>query len=78
MSILMAAKVVISGFALIYLVLIGAYMIVFSENEERVKAQRYQFTYALIGFLFLNVPGVVYTVFFGDVAGESELGRGIV
>lgn len=63
-KILGLAKMVISGFALIYLVLIGVYMIVFSENEDRIKTQRKQIIYALIGFLFLNIPGVMYQIFF--------------
>lgn len=57
-------KLLISGIALIYLVMIGAYMVIFSENEERIKTQRKQITYALVGFLFLNIPGVMYQVFF--------------
>jgi hypothetical protein len=56
-------KLFISGIALIYLVLIGVYMIVYSETEDKIKAQRKQITYALIGFLFLNIPGAIYTVF---------------
>ena len=55
-KILTAFRLVISGFALIYLVLIGAYMIVNSENEERIKSQKNQITYSLVGFLFLNIP----------------------
>ena len=66
MKILWALKIVVSGFALVYLVLVGVYMIIFSENEERVKTQRRQITYALVGFLFLNMPWVVYKIFFGD------------
>lgn len=49
--------------ALIYLVMIGVNMIVYSENEERIKSQRKQIFYALMGFLFLNIPGVIYTAF---------------
>ncbi|MFZ2256318.1 MAG: hypothetical protein WAW30_07345 [Patescibacteria group bacterium] len=49
-------KVVVSGFALVFMVMVGVYMVVFSENEERVKTQRKQIVYILIGFLFLNVP----------------------
>ena len=33
-------------------------MIVFSETEDRIKTQRKQITYALMGFLFLNLPGL--------------------
>lgn len=56
-------RIVISGIALIYLVMIGVYMILGSDSEETVKTQRKQITYALIGFLFLNIPGFVYTIF---------------
>jgi hypothetical protein len=38
-------------------------MIIGSDNEERVKTQRKQIIYVLIGFLFLNIPGFVYTIF---------------
>jgi hypothetical protein len=76
--ILTLVKVIISGIALVWIVLIGAYMIIFSDNEERVKNQRKQFTYVLVGFLFLNVPGLVYTAFFWDVAGSSSIGWGTI
>lgn len=56
-------KLVVSGFALIYLVMIGVYMIVWSESEEKIKTQRKQITYAMIGFIFLNIPGMVWDIF---------------
>jgi Type IV secretion system pilin len=56
-------RIIVSGFALIYLVMIGVYMIIGSDSEETIKTQRKQITYALIGFLFLNIPGFVYTIF---------------
>lgn len=65
-------KVVVSGFALVFMVLIGVYMVVFSENEERVKTQRKQIVYTLVGFLFLNIPGIVYQVMSpADAGGQS-------
>jgi glucose uptake protein GlcU len=65
-------KVVVSGFALIFMVLIGVYMVIFSENEEKVKTQRKQIVYTLIGFLFLNIPGIVYQVMSpADAGGKS-------
>ena len=72
LRILSAVKLVVSGFALIYIILMGVYMIVFSENEDRIKAQRRQMTYVLIAFLFINIPGTVYIIFFGDVMGTSR------
>lgn len=62
-SILKVFKTIISGFALVYIVLIGAYMVVFSDNEDRIKTQKRQFIYTLVGFLFLNIPGIVYQAF---------------
>ena len=62
-KILSFLKLFVSGIALIYLVLIGVYMIVYSENEEKIKTQRKQIIYALMGFLFLNIPGAMYEVF---------------
>ncbi len=56
----------ISGIALIYIVMIGVYMIIGSDSEEKVKKQRQQITYVLIWFLFLNVPNLVYTIFTPD------------
>ncbi len=64
LSVLNALKVIVSGFALIYLVLIGAYMVIFSENEEKIKTQKRQIIYALVWFLFLNIPWAVYEIFF--------------
>lgn len=63
LRVLGAMRIAISGIALIYLVMIGVYMILGSDNEETVKKQRKQITYALIGFLFLNIPSFVYTIF---------------
>ncbi|MBP9780060.1 hypothetical protein KBD33_05575 [Candidatus Gracilibacteria bacterium] len=64
-------KSFISGVALIYLVIIGAYMVVYSENEEKIKSQRKQIVYAIIGFLFLNIPGTIYTAFFVQQSGKA-------
>lgn len=56
-------RILVSGVALVYLVLIGVYMILWSDSEETLKTQRKQIFYALIGFLFLNIPSLVYTIF---------------
>jgi hypothetical protein len=66
-------KMFISWIALIYLVMIGVYMVVFSENEEKIKTQRKQITYALIGFLFLNIPWLIYTAFLPDQSWGKRL-----
>lgn len=62
-SILGILKLVVSGFALIYLVMIGVSMILKSDSEENTKTQKKQITYALIAFLFLNVPSMLYQIF---------------
>lgn len=59
-------KLVVSGFALIYLVLIGVYMVVYSDTEDKIKTQRKQIVYTLLGFIFLNIPGMVWTLFRPD------------
>jgi Type IV secretion system pilin len=60
------AKVLISGLALVYIVLMWVYMVVFSESEERIKTQKKQIVYVLIGFLFINIPGLAYQIFIPD------------
>ncbi len=49
-------------------------MVLASDNEENIKKQRKQFTYAIIGFLFLNIPNVVYTIFSPDTSGTLAPG----
>lgn len=61
-KILSLMKIIISGFALIFIVMMGVYMVVFSDSEEEVKKQKKQILYTLVGFLFLNIPGIVYRV----------------
>lgn len=77
LRILQAVKVLVSGFALVYIVLLWAYMIIFSENEDKIKAQRRQMAYVLIAFLFLNIPGTIYIIFFGDVLWASTVNGSI-
>ncbi len=66
-------KTIVSGFALVYLVMIGVYMILGSDNEETVKTQRKQIIYAMIGFIFLNIPGFVYTIFVHESGGTLDI-----
>lgn len=70
-QILSILKIAVSGVALVYIVLIGAYMVIGSDSEETVKTQRKQITYAMIAFLFLNLPSFAYTIFFLDSSGTS-------
>ena len=54
--------------------MIGVYMILGSDSEETIKKQRKQFTYAIIGFLFINIPNVVYTIFSPDTSASLAAG----
>lgn len=63
LHILSIARVIISGFALIYIMLIGAYMIAYSDSEETISKQKQQLINVLVAFLFLNVPAFVYNLF---------------
>lgn len=74
LTILWVARLAISWLALVYIVLIGAYMVLGSDSEETVKKQRKQITYAIIGFLFLNVPSLVYNVFSPDTSSSLSSG----
>jgi predicted nucleic acid-binding Zn ribbon protein len=78
LQILRWVKLLVSGIALIWLVILGANMVVFSENEEKIKSQRTQITYMLIGFLFLNIPSLVYTIFFWDTLGSSTISGEVI
>lgn len=60
------ASMIVAGFALIYLVIMGVYMIVFSDSEDVIKKQKKQLLYVALGFLFLNVPSIVYDLFLAD------------
>ena len=48
------ARVIIAGIAIIYMVYIGADMILNNGNEENIKRGKKQILYTMIGFLFLN------------------------
>lgn len=72
-NILGIARIVISGFALIYIVLIGAMMILHSEDDAQLAKQKKQILYAMVGFIFLNIPDIVYKLFMKKENGR-ELG----
>ena len=48
---------------LIYIVIIGANLIVSSDDEGVVAKQKKQLFYSGIAFIFLNIPDVVYRIF---------------
>lgn len=73
-NILGVAKLVVSGFALIYLVMIGVWFVIGSDSEEKVRKQKNQIIYSLIAFIFLNVPGVIYQIISPDNLGSKDIG----
>lgn len=63
LQILSFIKTLVSGLALIFIVVIGIYLVIYSDYEEEVSKQKKQFIYVLVGFLFLNIPTVILDVF---------------
>lgn len=63
MNFLSIARIIISGFAIIYMVMIGAYMILYSDSESETNKQKQQMVNVLVAFLFLNLPALVYNLF---------------
>lgn len=74
--ILWLLKVVVSGFALVFMVMMWVHMVVSADNEEKIKSQKKQILYVLIGFLFLNIPGTIYQVLSPAEAGGQDLSTG--
>lgn len=72
--ILGAVKIILSGIALIYLVILWVMIIVNGDNPWEVKKQIQQVVYTAIGFIFLNIPGILYQT----IMGNGWASRGIV
>ena len=70
------AKIILSGLALIYLVVLGVMIIVKSENPGDVKNQSMQLVYTAVGFIFLNVPGTIYQMVIGGGTTGRVIGDG--
>lgn len=65
-NLLSVARFIVSGFALIYIVLIGVSMIIYSDDEGQIAKQKKQILYAGFAFLFLTVPDLAYRIFMGE------------
>lgn len=63
LSILHITKVVLSWVMLIYIVYLGFMMVMAMWAEDKLTTTKRQIYYILISFLFLNVPGQLYSVF---------------
>lgn len=68
------ARMIIAGFALIYIVFIGAGMILNSSDESWLEKQKKQILYAGIAFIFLNIPDIVYNMFMNENRWKIETG----
>lgn len=60
---LTTAKVILNGIAVIYIVYIGTMMIIAFGDDGELSKQKKQLMYALVAFLFVNIPGQIYNVF---------------
>ena len=67
-SLLTTAKLILQWVLVIYIVYIGAMMIMsMGNNEEQLSNSKRQLWYTLIGLLFINIPGTIYEAFHRDV-----------
>lgn len=58
-----SVKVVISFLAIIYIVYAGTMMVIAMGDEKAISSQKRQLMYSLIAFLFVNIPGEIYSIF---------------
>lgn len=72
------ARIIIWGCALIYIVLVWANMIIHSDSEDMIAKQKKQILYIIIGFMFLNVPTLIYDVFLGANEGAWNIDTAVV
>ena len=63
LSFLSTAKIIINGIAIIYLVVVGAMMIIAYGDEGQLSKQKKQIMHVLVAFLFINIPGQLYNIF---------------
>lgn len=60
---LASAKVILNGLAVIYLVYVGTMMIIAYGDDGELSKQKKQLLYAIVAFLFVNIPGQIYSIF---------------
>lgn len=63
LSVIKTAKVIVSALAVLYLVYAGIMMVVANGAEESLIKHRRQIMYAIVAFLFINIPGQLYALF---------------
>ncbi|MDD5212980.1 MAG: hypothetical protein PHG82_00925 [Candidatus Gracilibacteria bacterium] len=60
-NILRTFKLIISALMVVYLVYVGAEMIMaMGKDDEALSKSKRQLRYALVAFLFINIPGTIY------------------
>ncbi len=62
LSVLSTAKVILNGLAVIYIVYIGIMMVIAYGDDGTLSKQKKQLMYALVAFLFVNIPGQLYNI----------------
>lgn len=63
LSVIRTVKVVVSALAVVYLVYAGIMMVVANGAEESLVKNKRQIMYALVAFLFINIPGQMFSLF---------------
>lgn len=63
LSVIRTVKVVTSALAVLYLVYAGVMMVVANGAEETLTKHKRQIMYALVAFLFINIPGQLFSLF---------------
>lgn len=63
LSAIRTVKVVTSALAVIYLVYAGIMMVVANGAEESLTKHKRQIMYALVAFMFINIPGQIFSLF---------------
>nr|MDD3720160.1 hypothetical protein [Candidatus Gracilibacteria bacterium] len=74
-SLLRTIKIILIGLFVIYMVYAGAKMIMsMGTDEDKIKSAKKQIWYALIGIIFVNIPGTIYEAFYkpsnGSIGGS--------
>lgn len=72
-NILHSLKLVLGGVALIYIVYIWIQMIMSMWADDKLTTAKKQLLYAIIAFIFINIPGQLYDIFSWKERNVTEL-----
>ena len=70
MDMLQTFKVVLSGLAVVFMVYLGATIVMSMGQDAEIKKAKQQLIHTFIAFLFINIPGQLYNLF-GDKQNTS-------